>query len=391
MSTPLEEVPSPLTHPIPAEDLGTPSSDHDSAYRTRMRGLHWMQKEAIVSRSRSNVAWRIASDEGEYLNADDVAPPPLGVATAGIVSSYASEIRHLARTNDISMEGMKLILEAFYTASGSRLRGTRSAKVLTPELDVHIENVGNEDTVREMVSTAVKTAPIAGLLGEEHTNTYSLVHDGERIDPGEVPEFAGEPPDDPSPTFDRVSREVNPQDPPLTEHTGETSRALPDGEERYADKLGTDEAGHILHLKGTCTVADDGRLRIVQQTYRPQATTFRFVADGPEEWVGMGRAPDGITYFSAAIAFCLTTHLAIYANLNDVEIDFRIVQDTRVSSGAGPDDPAGGEPVESHVFLDSSGDDGFAREALAFSNRSCYVHELCRSRVEPEVDVIVSR
>ena len=60
---------------VPPDDrLGT-------AVRVYARSLSGMQKEALVASRRSGAIWRLASDEGAYLDGDDEAPCPLSFLT----------------------------------------------------------------------------------------------------------------------------------------------------------------------------------------------------------------------------------------------------------------------------------------------------------------------
>ncbi len=44
--------------------------------------------------------------------------------------------------------------------------------------------------------------------------------------------------------------------------------------------------------------------------------------------------------------------------------------------------------MQTHLYLDRpDADQDFARELLAHSDASCYVHELCRSPIEPEITI----
>ena len=60
------------------------------------RSLTEMQKEALVISSEGNLMWRLSSDEGPYLNGDDISPCPLSFFTTGMVCSYINEITSLA-------------------------------------------------------------------------------------------------------------------------------------------------------------------------------------------------------------------------------------------------------------------------------------------------------
>ena len=65
-----------------------------------------MQKEAIVASARSGKAWRLASDEGPYLDGFDSAPCPLSFLTTGMVSSYFNEIQGACPASVASTSGI---------------------------------------------------------------------------------------------------------------------------------------------------------------------------------------------------------------------------------------------------------------------------------------------
>jgi hypothetical protein len=82
------------------------------------------------------------------------------------------------------------------------------------------------------------------------------------------------------------------------------------------------------------------------------------------------------TYPSAGIAFCFMTQSGRYAKIVKKEVkDYRIIQDTHFVPGAFG-------PVETHVFLATDHDDMFARTILDMSEQTCFLHALCRTRVQ---------
>lgn len=395
MASPLEEMGEPLAFRIedPA-DLDAPSTTHDRAIRTRLRLLEWMQKEALATDSETGETWRLATDEGPYASAPDIAPPPLGFTTAALISSYTSEIRAEIRRRDLSVEDIDVALECFYTAEGSALAGTRKAIVLQPELDVTLVADVDESTARDVVDTAVVTAPVNGALGTEHTNRFALSLNGREVPPRGLAELPDSPHTDPASVFQDLQGARPDVDEPLVAHTGERTEALPGAEQRWSEKLGLDpeeDPGHIIHLRGTCSVRADGLYDIEQKTYSPRASKFTFIAEEPVEYGGTGRAPDPLTYFSVAPAFCLTTHLAEFCEREGIDVDYRIVQDTHFSHGTGKAEPAQAESVDTHVFFDIPGDGSFAQDALRLSEQTCFVHELWRSVVRPAVSVTVEQ
>ena len=94
--------------------LSLPSDRHGQSVRTWARSLTVMQKEAIVFSERSGKAWRLASDEGPYLDGHDTAPCPLSFLTTGMVASYMNEIQALAKQRNIKINDITLIQDNFY-------------------------------------------------------------------------------------------------------------------------------------------------------------------------------------------------------------------------------------------------------------------------------------
>lgn len=396
MTSPLEQLGEPLAYPIEgAADLGldAPETDHDRAVRTRLRKLEWMQKEALATDAGTGQTWRLPTDEGPYLDAPDVAPPPLGFTTAALLTSYASEIRAVADRRGIDREDLDVAIECFYTAEGSRLGGTRTAIALAPDLEVAIDADVDDAEARDLVETAVRSAPVHGALGTAHENRFALSVDGRELAPEGLTPLPDSPYPDPADRFEAIPRDAAPQDPPIIRHTGEETDPLPDAETVWAEKLDLDpgeEPGHVIHLRGTVSWLPDGRMHVRQETYSPLASVFEFVADDPHDHGGEGRAPDPLHYLSVAPAFCLTTHLAEFGEREGVDLDYRIVQDTHFSYGD-DEEPATAEAIDTHVFFETPAEDAVVAEALRRSERSCFVHDLWRSVVEPEVTVRTSR
>ena len=82
--------------------IAAPPNRKGDALQTWVRSLSVMQKEAIVISQRTGLAWRLASDEGPYLNGHDAAPCPLAFLTAGMIASYMNEITALARQRHVT-------------------------------------------------------------------------------------------------------------------------------------------------------------------------------------------------------------------------------------------------------------------------------------------------
>jgi hypothetical protein len=67
------------------------------------------------------------------------------------------------------------------------------------------------------------------------------------------------------------------------------------------------------------------------------------------------------------------------------ELDgYRVVEDACFAA-------AHADAVETHVYLDTGGDETFAREVLDVGERTCFLHALCRTVVDTHVRVAARR
>ena len=79
-----------------AQIPAVPDTDgFDVSSRAAVRTLTVMQKEAVVVRSGSSVAWRLSSDEGPYLHGHDYSPAPLAHMTTGLAADLMLSIGSL--------------------------------------------------------------------------------------------------------------------------------------------------------------------------------------------------------------------------------------------------------------------------------------------------------
>jgi hypothetical protein len=365
-----------------AAEIGFPPplNRRGEALRTWVRSLSAMQKEAVVASARTGCAWRLASDEGPYLMGDDVAPCPLAFMTTGMVAGFMNEILVLAQSESIRIRDIRLVQDNFYTMTGSIIRGTMIGGTLPVELKFEIDSDAGSDALFALVSAAVARSPVSGLLGPSLQSQFTLTHNGCEIDTGRVARVPGPPLPDAARAFDHsipaagywtslITRAG------LTPDTGENTS--------FAGSSLADEQNRRLHVQGTCTLGPGGIKQIEQHLYNPRGSIFRFLSDEPPQSGGQGRAPDAATYISAGIAFCYMTQLGRYAKIVKKDLkEYRIVQDTHFSPG----EPAGvADPVETHVYLVSDGDDSFARTALDMSEQTCFLHALCRTPMETRI------
>lgn len=362
--------------PVPPK----PALPHGEAVRFYCRSLAGMQKEAIVSTSAGG-AWRLASDEGAYLNGLDEAPCPLAFMTTGMVASFMHAIQARLAAAGLDHQGIRLVQDNYYTMQGSMPRRTMIGGALPVELEVEIAIDRDEAALDPLVQEAVAAAPVSGLIRQALTNSFTLTVNGSAL-PDTSGSRRGTPLPDPRPLFAKVAPAYPPPE-PLVARAGMTP--LTQEATSHAGSSYAPEQHRTLHLRGVCTVRPDGVAMIEQHLYNPHGSIFRLLCDEAPSNAGAGRAPDANAYISAGIGFCFMTQFGRFAKIAGKRLDgYRIVQDTRLAAGHA-------DPVETHVYLDTPEDASFAREVLDVGERTCFLHALCRTEVVTHVHVVARR
>lgn len=388
LTSPLEALGYPLFFPVDAGTAGLsgPSPRLATAQRTRVRALAGMQKEALVT-DVAGTTWRLASDEGDYLAGDDVAPCPLAFMTTGMTAGYDRAIRRLARDRGVGLADLVVVCDNYYTMTGSALRGDMTGGALAPEVTVRVEADADGETVRTLVDDAITRAPATGLLAGALENRFALSLNGEPVETRRVAPLDAPPLERPGPAFEAIPRTADEQDPPLGRNTGRRTEAFTGDRGKYTGGASSSlaaEQDRVLHLRGTATRRDDGLTAVEVELYSPRGSVFELVAADD-----VGAAPTPEHYAAAGLGFCFMTQFGRYADIVDRALDgYEIVQETHLAAG---DDgrPAEAAPVETHVFLDSPEGPAFAREVLDMAEQTCFLHALCRTDLAPEVSVTV--
>lgn len=363
----------------PPPDL--PASWGGTALRTLARSLEGMQKEALVRSSATGATWRLATDEGGYLNGADVAPCPLSFLTTGMVCSFMEGLGCLARERGVELPELRLIQDNYYTMKGSALRGTMVGGALPVDLQIQTRSGIAPETLIELGREAVRRSPIHGLLRAPLASLFSLTHNGHAIPLGAARPVPAAPPPAPAAWIDAavpapggwsgliVRNGMSPKTGEVTSSQGSSYAA---------------EQDRRLHVRAICTLRGDGIKAIEQQLFNPHGSIFHYLSEEPTADGHPGRAPDALTYASAGIAFCFMTQLGRYARIARKPLEaYDVIQDTHFRTS----EDGGGEadPVETHVYIKSAPDDEFARKALDMSEQTCFLHALCRTELSVEV------
>lgn len=373
-----------------ALDIGfaAPQNRHGQSLRLAVRSLSVMQKEALVASSLTGNVWRLASDEGAYLAGQDEAPCPLSFLTTGMVSSYMNEILALAKQRGIAIDDIRLVQDNYYTMQGSALKGTMIGGARDIDLEAQIASPADRETLRALVYDAVAASPLNGLMRGSHESLFTLSHNGAEISPERALPIGGSALADPGDKFDAAS-------PAPGDWSGLIRRGAMTPKSKETVTLAGDslkeEQDRLLHVRGICTLRADGIKEIEQHLYNPHGSIFRFLSEEGEENGGKGRAPDAASYISAGIGFCFMTQLGRYAKIARKDLKaYRIVQDTHFSLGGasgGTGKPGHADPVETHVYIESGEDDGFARTVLDMSEQTCFLHAFCKADLKAKVKI----
>jgi hypothetical protein len=374
--------PRPLFFPVEhGNDLLSPPPDRlGQAVRFAARSLSVMQKEGLVASSASGPVWRVVSDEGAYLDGFNEAPCPLSFLTVGMVSSYMTELLALAEARGIALDRVELVQDNFYTMKGSALKGTMTGGAKDIELEARIESPADPEILRALVYDAVAASPLNGLMRGEKESLFTLTHKGRPVIPDKARPVGGEVPPDPAPLLEGA-QPLSAEPMPIR---GDLSPLTEEATSSQGSSL-AEEQDRVLHIRGICTVREDGVKQVEQQLFNPHGSIFHFLCDE------QGRAPDAVSYMAAGIGFCFMTQLGRYAKIAKKHLNaYNVVQDIHFSRGGasgGTGEAGQADPVETHVYLHSDENAEFARAALDMGEQTCFLHAFCRTDLKARVRV----
>ncbi|MAG69981.1 MAG: hypothetical protein CL471_06775 [Acidobacteria bacterium] len=375
----LEDFKTPLAFKVAdnAPRVSAGAADPRRTFQVEVRSLEGMQKEAIVRQlSPAGPTWRMACDEGPYLNGTDLAPFPLAFFAAGLHFCYLTQLVRLWRADGVALKGLSSGQDTRYTMSGSALRGDMTGAGIPVDLDVAIEADADlsAEAAGRLIARALAQSPGHAVMRDLFTNTFALQLNGGAVAVGDQAASPNALYPDPLTGFDGVRATGAKQyraDLVTKTETVEVKHGVTGG----AGSSLTAEQKRTLHVRSDARLVNDADADNLLVTdirlFQPLGSSFRFLADT----AGGDTAPPPLAYLSAGIGFCYMTQLGRYAHITKQKVrSTRIVQVNHYTQPGTDEAAAGVAPVDTHVYFDADESDDVARKSVQMGEQTCFLH-----------------
>lgn len=368
-----------------ADEIGikAPENRIGDADRTWVRSFSGFQKEALVRSAKTGDTWRFVSDEGPYLNGHDAACCPLAFLSCGMAASYMNEIMALAEQQGVEIRKLKLIQDNYYTMNGSMMKRTMVGGAENIELQVEIDCDLDDAALNEFLVNATYASPLNGLMRGQIESLFKLSKNGAELNTGEALELDGALLPDPGNHFAKATPTAAADG--LMSKVGPTPKKDVNGGTATNASSLSDEQNRRLNIGAVAELREDGIKQIQQMQYSPYGTSFMLLSSED------GRAPDANTLISAGIGFCFMTQFGRFVSMLKLDLpDYRIVQDTHFSLGGasgGTGKAGSADPIETHVYLETSESDENAQEMLDISEKTCFLHAFCKTDLKTKLKI----
>ena len=306
-----------------------------------------------------------------------------------MAASFMTELRALASVRGIALSRPVLVVENFYFRDGSFPRGTMISGALPPEVALNCETDASPEEIQRLLFDAVAAAPVSGLVRDEKISLFTLTCNGEQIDPVEVVALSGDALPDPDDTIASLEPAASAENlQPLAEKTMSEEEMTARIKANPPPAPTLDGSKKLLHLRTTCTVRPDGTYECLREQFAQSSSSWIFFVDdnpNPSRQI----APDAGSYFAIGLAFCFMTQVGRFAHMAKYELDgYRVVQDLHFTLGGasgGRGLEGTGDPVETHVFIDTDIGMDAVREVVRVAEQTCFLHALCRDRAKVKI------
>ena len=294
--------------------------------RAEFRALEGMQKEAIVHYRPTGTVWRMACDEGPYLNGRDISSFPLGFYSAGITFDLMEQIVVAARAKNVGITALELSLDHIYTMEGSAIRGDMTGGAKPIPIDIHLEADAPETVLQEIVRLAEQRSVGQAAMRELMANLFALSLNDEHLAVTSLPASQQALRAEPTSIFEKSKPAEGYYSPDIIKKLTATEAVF--GVEGGAGSSLQAEQKRSLHIRGEAHLREDGLKETKIQLFKPTGSTFRFLGDVDRDKEGEARAPNGLSYLAAGVGFCFMTQIGRFAHIKKYQVDtYKVIQD----------------------------------------------------------------
>ncbi len=252
------------------------------------------------------------------------------------------------------------------------------------ELQVEIDCDLDDNQLNTFLTEATFASPLNGLMRGKLDSLFKLSKNAQELACNKASELNGDLLPDPGDLFAGI--EALQPELPLLETVGPTPKKEVKGGTATGSSSLSDEQDRRLNIGAVAVLREDGIKEIQQMQYSPYGTSFRLLSSED------GRAPDANTLISAGIGFCFMTQFGRFVSMLNLDLpDYRIIQDTHFSLGGATGStgkPGEADPIETHVYLQTSESDDTAQEMLDISEQTCFLHAFCRTDLKTKLKVV---
>jgi uncharacterized OsmC-like protein len=139
------------------------------------------------------------------------------------------------------------------------------------------------------------------------------------------------------------------------------------------------DSTHPIAVRLTGEIVENERKRVLVAEDVPKGSSFEILSDEGEGIGGEERAPTPLSYFAAAVAFCLLTQLSQYGKAHRLSVDgIRIEQAMRFSiqgSWLRGDRQGAGLDLETDLHVRSGEPPDRIRDCVRAAERACFVFQ----------------
>ena len=245
--------------------------------RGEFRALEGMQKEGIIHYRPTGTVWRMACDEGPYLNGTDLSSFPLGFYSAGITFDFMEQILAQAKAKGVDVKGLELSLDHIYTMEGSAIRGDMIGGAKPIEIRVKLKADTSAETLQDIIDLATESSVGQTIMRDVMSNIFALSLNGENLKVTSLPASDQPLRAEPESVFDKAQ-------PAEGHYQAEILKKLTDTEAVFGVEGGAGsslqaEQKRSLHVRSEASLRADGLKETKIQLFKPLGSTFRFLSD----------------------------------------------------------------------------------------------------------------